>query len=178
MTDQELETKISWAKVNSFYFWSTDLQKVTVKDKKLPISVNQVVYDSGASLCYLPTREFKALINEIAQSKDCWIINNTDYVCSCPDKERDYSTYPTIIIDIGGTILSFEPQWYLQYYENYQGYKRVCLVMILDGKDQKYWLMGDSFLRAYLTIYDRTNNRIGFVGNLKTEPYTFIEENR
>jgi hypothetical protein len=99
-------------------------------------------------------------------------------VCSCPDKERDYTTYPTIIIDIGGTILSFEPQWYLQYYDNYQGYKRVCLVMILDGKDQKYWLMGDSFLRAYLTIYDRTNNRIGFVGNLKTEPYTFIEENR
>lgn len=50
--------------------------------------------------------------------------------------------------------------------------------MILDGKDQKYWLMGDSFLRAYLTIYDRTNKRIGFVGNLKTEPYTFLEENR
>ena len=28
--------------------------------------------------------------------------------------------------------------------------------------------MGDSFLRAYLTIYDRENNRIGFVGNTKT----------
>jgi hypothetical protein len=49
------------------------------------------------------------------------------------------------------------------------GYQRVCLVMFLDGEDQDYWLMGDAFLRAYLTIYDRTNNNIGFVGNLKVD---------
>ena len=42
--------------------------------------------------------------------------------------------------------------------------------MFLDGKNADYWLLGDAFLRAYLTIYDRTNNKIGFVGNLKKDP--------
>lgn len=36
--------------------------------------------------------------------------------------------------------------------------------------------MGDSFLRAYLTIYDRTNNLIGFVGNVKSDPDDFLTQ--
>lgn len=27
-----------------------------------------------------------------------------------------------------------------------------------------YWLLGDTFLRAYLMLYDKGNNQIGFIG--------------
>lgn len=72
---------------------------------KLPISVNQVVYDSGASLCYLPTKEFKALITEVTKNETCWIVDQTDYVCSCPNGRSDYENFPTIYIDIGALVL-------------------------------------------------------------------------
>jgi len=40
-------------------------------NKTLPISVNQAVFDSGASLSYIPTKEFRALISLISKVKDC-----------------------------------------------------------------------------------------------------------
>lgn len=49
----------------------------------------------------------------------------------------------------------------------YDKYYDGCLVTFIEEKNHnfKFWLLGDAFLRSYLTIYDRENNRIGFVGN-------------
>lgn len=64
----------------------------------------------------------------------------------------------------------------MHYYETYFGYNDVCLILFLNGgvTQTEYWLLGDPLLRAYLTIYDRENNQIGFVGNTEAQP---IEEN-
>ena len=35
-----------------------------------------------------------------------------------------------------------------------------------------FWLLGDSFLRAFYTIYDGENKRIGFVGDTTEVPLT------
>ena len=32
-----------------------------------------------------------------------------------------------------------------------------------------FWLLGDSFLRAFYTIYDASNKRIGMVGDIVTK---------
>lgn len=172
MTDTELAAEIKWAPLSSYWYWSTYLEGVKVGNKSIPISVTQAVFDSGASLCYVPTQEYVELIKEITEGKNCWYVDTIDIVCSCPLGERDYASYPTIYIDLGSLVLKFEGNWYMQHYNNYYGYKDVCLVMFLDGGIEGvfYWLMGDAFLRAYLTIYDRDNNKIGFVGNAEEQP--------
>lgn len=88
-------------------------------------------------------------------------------MCSCPNGRADTETFPVIELDLGNMVLYFEGKWYTSFFNNYYGYQDVCLVLFLNGgRDQTdYWLLGDPLLRAYLTIYDRSNNRIGFVGN-------------
>jgi hypothetical protein len=41
-----------------------------------------------------------------------------------------------------------------------------CIFTIMEDKDPKsyYWLLGDSFLRAYYMIYDMDNKRVGLAG--------------
>lgn len=160
MTDSQLADEIKWAPLSSYFYWSTYLEGVKIGNSTVPITVSQVVYDSGASLCYVPSKEYAALIKEITKDKRCWYVDEIDIVCTCPNGERDYTSFPTIYLDLGNLVLTFEAVWYMQYYANYYGYKDVCLVMFLDGgtEDIYYWLLGDAFLRAYLTIYDRTNN--------------------
>lgn len=38
-----------------------------------------------------------------------------------------------------------------------------------------FWLMGDSFLRAFYTIYDGEHKRIGFVGDTEKIPASELE---
>jgi Eukaryotic aspartyl protease len=49
---------------------------------------------------------------------------------------------------------------------NYVGSNPDCFVGISvdDTLAGNYWILGDTFLRAYLTIYDKGNNLIGFIG--------------
>jgi cathepsin D len=48
----------------------------------------------------------------------------------------------------------------------YSGANPDCLVGISvdDRLTGTYWILGDTFLRAYLMFYDKGNNQIGFVG--------------
>lgn len=53
---------------------------------------------------------------------------------------------------------------HLQHYQN--GYQ-FCVVDITptylpSQNGQPLWIFGDVFLREYYSIYDRTNNRVGF----------------
>lgn len=69
MTDSDLSNMITWAPLSSYFYWSTYLENVSVGNVSLPLSVSTVVYDSGASLCYIPELEYRVLIKEITKGK-------------------------------------------------------------------------------------------------------------
>lgn len=81
------------------------MQSVKVENTTIPTEVGQIVYDSGASLSYVPHQEFQILIRRISKDKVCWSIDNTDVICSCPNKEADIATFPTIYFDLGNLVL-------------------------------------------------------------------------
>ena len=165
MTDAQLESEIQYAEVITTYYWGTRLESVKIDNATFIVSVDKVIFDSGASLNYLPVTEFYDLIQIVTRDKYCWEAEVDNYICSCPNGRADTHTFPMIEINLGSTILQFQGQWYTHYYYSYMGFRDVCLINFLNGGDSDYWLMGDPLLRAYLTIYDRDNMRIGFVGN-------------
>lgn len=87
------------------YYWGTKLEKVRVGNVTFPISVDKAIFDSGASLNYIPNPEFLELIRIIAKDQYCWEAEPGNYVCSCPNGEADTKKFPTIEIDLGKTVL-------------------------------------------------------------------------
>lgn len=160
LTDTELDQLIAWQDINSKYYWSTDLKSVQVGTKNVPLSVPSVIFDSGSTLNYLPTKEYILVTSEIVKNKRCDIKKDM-LVCSC--KSASDPGYPVITMDLGDVSLEYKSEHYLLYDRYYNG----CLVTFVEEKNNKFkfWLLGDAFLRQYYTIYDRTSNRIGFVGN-------------
>lgn len=59
----------------------------------------------------------------------------------------------------------------------YQRYYRSCAVLVKPelNLQTNMWLMGDPFLRAYYSIYDMDNEKIGLVGVAKTTREKFAE---
>ena len=43
-----------------------------------------------------------------------------------------------------------------------------CAVLVNEETDSKAYILGDSFLRAYYSIYDMENTRVGLVGMVET----------
>lgn len=128
----------------------------------MPQSVTGIIYDSGTSLIYMPTADYRLIRYEIVKDKNCYIDKNGDTYCKC---KNEYDTgYPTIEIDIGKTKLFIESKWYMIKF-NYARANPDCYLGITsdDSLADNYWLLGDTFLRAYLMIYDRGNKQIGFI---------------
>jgi cathepsin D len=148
---------VSWTPIISQNYWATYLVSAKISNITVPLSVNAVIYDSGTSLIYMPTQEYNVIRAEIIRNKKCYKDSSGDTYCKCKD-EHDPG-YPTIQIDIGNMKLTLESKWYLMKF-TYSGANPDCFVGISadDTLSGNYWLLGDTFLRAYLMFYDKGNN--------------------
>ena len=116
-------------------------------------------------MIYMPKKEYTAIINQITKNHKCYLYDAGDYYCQC--KSVYDSGYPDIVLDIGKIKLTLQSKWYLMKL-NYTGSNPDCFIGISldESLADNYWILGDTFLRAYLTIYDKTNNQIGFIGEV------------
>lgn len=76
------------------------------------------------------------------------------------DSENDH--FPTLGVLVSGEWFLLSPKDYLFYQPVYG----MCAVLIANvgSLSDDMWVMGDPFLRAYYSIYDMENTRIGLVG--------------
>ena len=60
------------------------------------------------------------------------------------------------------------PSDYLLYERVDTSDKKMCMVTFQEElrAEASFWLLGDSFLRAFYSIYDAENMRIGLVGDI------------
>jgi hypothetical protein len=120
-----------------------------------------VIFDSGASVNHLPTRDYNTVMKIITEGHTCTKradLHNATY-CQCDP--FDVTTFPDFQITIGDVELTMESKYYLVYEE-----ENGCMIAFLEETSAYdfFWLLGDPFLRAHYTIYDKMN-RIGFVHN-------------
>ena len=71
-------------------------------------------------------------------------------------------------MDINGYIFKFEPRFYLMAQQQ-RGYsfsrrKMMCdITIMMEPRDPYFMLLGDSFLRAFFTVYKVDERKIGFL---------------
>ena len=98
------------------------------------------------------------------------------YYCDCPEGPSS-DLFPTLKIIYERFTLNVNPKDYFLYEKDpLSGKFRCRLTFRKEMKDMvDYWLLGDPFLRAFYTIYDIDEDRIGFVGNITSKDMQFSD---
>ena len=162
---------IYWMDNNSKFYWQVKLYEAKVADAPLSLTTKDVIFDTGSSLTFLPTKEYTAFINEVFKTKDCFKHAKDDMLyCKCEDSFDE--GWPTVAMLMGS---ENSQHWfylrgrdYLMKHRRAGEYKCSILVKEEAGQRRLSWLMGDPFLRAYYSIYDMENDRLGLVGVAET----------
>ena len=137
----------------------------------MSLSVANVIFDTGSSLCYLPPREYNQFMQEVQKVKTCEYNDNEEMMyCQCSSVYD--ADFPILAMLVGGS--TGDSHWfylsgrdYLSYYRN-RRYNCAILIKKEDQISSNMWLLGDPFLRAYYSIYDLENKKIGLVGIAET----------
>ena len=92
----------------------------------------------------------------------CAVLSSGMLACSCSG-DGD-SSFPDLQILIGSY---FNKHWFTLKGTDYIYYSEQtdhCWVELMPEQDSDYWILGDPFLRAYYSVYDLDNRRVGLVG--------------
>ena len=83
------------------------------------ITNSKAILDTGASLNYIPTKDYKGFVDLVSAKQNCVktsLTTNTDMLlCDCVKKGDTYEGFPTLEFSLGGHALSLRPQFYLKW---------------------------------------------------------------
>ena len=160
---------IYWMSINSDVHWQVMIYDAKVGNITLKLTVDDVIFDTGSSLNYMPSKEYQTFYKEITREHYCWTDKKDKLLyCSCNGQNDD--TFPSLSMHLGSRKSA---HWFYlkgQDYIQYDKYKRNCVVLIMQELKSTgaMWLLGDPFLRAYYSIYDMDAKRLGLVGVAET----------
>ena len=167
MTDEEVDAEIKWLPLVSRYYWMAQFDRAEIGGERWPLSADSLIFDSGSSVNHIPTKEFNILLQAITREHTCRIemIPYETYYCECTGASD--ATYPVLTLMNGNMAFNFKPQDYLVYEKVDATSQYMCMVSFQKEtrENTNFWLLGDSFLRAFYTVYDGENRRIGLVGD-------------
>jgi saccharopepsin len=150
--DQAYTGKITYVPVRRKGYWEVELEQIGFGDEVLELEGTGAAIDTGTSLIVMPSDVAEMLHKEIGATKS-W---NGQYTVDCatvPDLPDftlwfDGKPYPLkgeeYILNAGGTCIS-----------SFTG-------MDIPAPVGPLWIVGDTFLRKYFTVYDLGRNAVGF----------------
>ena len=111
-------------------------------------STGHAVADTGTSLMVIPTTDMKNLASKIGAKSS--FLNPNAYTIDC----SKIQSLENIEFTINKKKYTLTPSQYIIQESN------MCLLG-LSGMDINFVIMGDIFLRHYLSVFDQGNNRFG-----------------
>jgi len=142
---------IHWSPVIRKGYWEIELQNVTFGGEDLGLEPQRAAIDTGSSLFAVPS-VVSDLINKLIGGKKNFA---GQYIVDC-DKVPNL---PDLTLTFNGKPFTLTAEQYIL-----QAQKQ-CIsgFMGLDipAPAGPLWIVGDVFLRAYLSVYDLENNRVG-----------------
>jgi hypothetical protein len=141
-------------KLSSKSYWQVNLNSVTVGSAVIDLSIKSLVFDSGASLMYVPTKDYRKLTTAIFASPNTasCSLDTSSGITFCDCTSIKDSRYPTIELKMGN-----QYTFYLNGsdYLIYESSRKKCIFgFIEDTSSLNFWLVGDPIFRAYLIIHD------------------------
>ncbi|CAF1345504.1 unnamed protein product [Adineta steineri] len=145
-------------------YWEFQMTQVTVGSTVISSSAYAIA-DTGTTLITGPTQQVTALNVALGGTYDS---SSGMYTVSCTT--RTLSSFPNVTFTIGGTAFVLTPLQYLRIHKetrtHYVCYSVFTSENVEDTNRNDFWILGDYFLFWYYSIFDISNNRIGFAQSI------------
>jgi hypothetical protein len=139
--------------------WSVQISAVMVGPTHFIPSSDIAVLNSTSFYLSTPITDANVLFQVISSSGDCWPDAASELLlCDCGMK-YSIRDYPDIVLTLGP-----RAQFTLRSTDYFWQKPEGCYALI-DGNSTN-WVLGTAFMRAYYTVYDVDNERIGFAGSI------------
>mmetsp|Transcript_29984 Transcript_29984/g.34057 ORF Transcript_29984/g.34057 Transcript_29984/m.34057 type:complete len:212 (-) Transcript_29984:189-824(-) len=150
--------------------YQVEVKEMIFGEGQKPLVRKTAILDSGTSYIAVPHTEIFKLYGGLPTNQcNCQVHNQC--VCSC----HDLTKYPDLTIIIGDLSITLRPIDYLQYFDD-ENYGRYCMPQFLSVENTDKILLGDTFLKKVVSVYDLDNHRIGLARNIN-ESTINVEEN-
>jgi hypothetical protein len=136
---------VQWVPVSHQSYWQIGIDDIAFGDKKTGLCSNcQVAVDTGTSLLAGPSSVIEQMQDQIKVEEDC----------------SNFNELPVLGFVIGEKVLNLAPEDYIDKSDDHCELS----LMQLDVPPPRgpLFVLGDPFLRKFLTIYDREGPRVGF----------------
>jgi len=158
-TDQQYYTgPIYYVNVVIPSYWLVAMDAVYVSGSivhQCTLDLCPTVIDTGTSIIVGPPYDMDPVLAATGNvSADC---SNLDQM-------------PTISFSLGGQVFDLPPEIYVIKVQTTSGVECV-LGLESSWEIAPLWILGDPFLRAYYSVYDRSKNRVGFAKAVNTVIY-------
>lgn len=139
---------LTYAPLSNETYWALDLDGISAGGSSIT-SAKRVIVDSGTSILAGPKDDVAAFMKTVGAHG-----LRGDYFVLCSHKSK----MPNIDITMGGANFTLTPDDYVI------ADGPLCLVGItgIDVPAEALWIMGDTFMRKYFTVFDAGNKRVGF----------------
>ncbi|XP_062835846.1 cathepsin E [Anolis carolinensis] len=147
---------LSWAPVTQKDYWQIQIDNIQVGGTIAFCAEGcQAVVDTGSSLISGPPDDIKQMQNLIGAH-----LNNDTYFIECSNR----SVMPDITFTINGIPYPLIPEAYTLVFNDNE--TQLCMSGFdsfdMNSPNGSFWILGDVFLRAYYSVFDRGNDRVGF----------------
>ncbi|XP_043307492.1 pregnancy-associated glycoprotein 2-like [Cervus canadensis] len=143
---------LKWVPVTQARLWQITVDRVSINKMVVACSRGcQAIVDSGISVLAGPTQVVHNIFKHINPKPK----EKNQQLISCDQAK----TLPPINFTINGMDFPVSPKYYIQ-----KVFEDICFVSFQGGTEymspSDTWILGDIFLRAYFTVFDRGNYRI------------------
>ncbi|KAK2501819.1 hypothetical protein MC885_010231 [Smutsia gigantea] len=147
--------QIYWAPVTQELYWQIGIEEFLIGGQASGLCSQgcQAIVDTGTSLLTVPQQYMSALLQATGAQQDQY----GQFFVDCSSIQN----LPTLTFIINGVQFPLPPSFYIL---NNNGYCTVGVepTYLPSQNGQPLWILGDVFLRAYYSVYDMGNNRVGF----------------
>ncbi|XP_056242751.1 gastricsin-like [Seriola aureovittata] len=148
--------QIHWTPVTSETFWQIGIQGFQIDGHETGWCSQgcQSVVDTGTSTLTAPGNLLGDLMQEIGAQQSQYGMYTVD--CS------QVNNLPTLTFVISGVSFPLPPSAYIIHHGYNDCVVGITPTNLAPREGEPVWIFGDVFLREYYSVYDRTNNRVGF----------------
>ncbi|XP_070313535.1 pregnancy-associated glycoprotein 2-like [Odocoileus virginianus] len=144
---------LKWVPVTQARLWQITMDCISINKMVVACSRGcQAIVDSGSSVLAGPTQVVHNIFKHINPNPK----EKNQQLISCDQAK----TLPPINFTINGMHFPVSPKYYIQ-----KVFEDICFVSFQGGTEymspSDSWIQGDIFLKAYFTVFDQGNYRIG-----------------